>query len=518
MLDNNNQNKFRPIIDCVGTCKTPIGCTCGKKEAKKEVDENEIQEPTQSPSFLKVAIDTKICTCGKNPGGLCGCKTGEGCGCKTGTGVDSCRGCTKKSSHYGTHKLEVYDWLSDMPESYDSFQMVEVQFKNTRKGYFLNSNNLEIYKGDIVAVEATPGHDIGEVTLTGKLVPLQMKKNNYRTLNGEHKRVYRIAKPTDIEKCEAAKKKEHATMLEAREIAEDLGLAMKISDVEYQGDGNKAIFYYIADERVDFRQLIKVYAERFRVKIEMKQIGARQEAGRVGGIGSCGRQLCCSGSISSFVSVSTAAARYQDISLNPQKLAGQCGKLKCCLNYEVDTYLEAQRKLPSRETILDTRDAAFFHFKTDVLSGMMTYSSDKRMAANLVTIDKERVFEVIRMNKQGKKPFKLDEHKEVTVEKESEYKDILEDESITRFDSGGNRNNRNKNKKKVIKPNLNSNSSQNSKEAASVENNNVQRVQNNARPQTEGGQNRDRKHRRNNNNNRRPKPGQRGEKPDATNS
>ena len=535
MLDDKNLDKFKPIVDCLGTCKTPIGCTCGKKEAReaREKEAGEVAKivmdgsvKTESVSFLKVAIDTKICTCGKNPGGLCGCKTGEGCGCSTGKGADACRGCTKKSAHYGTHKLEVYDWLNDMPESYESFQMVEVQFKNTRKGYYLNSNDIELYKGDIVAVEATPGHDIGEVTLTGKLVPLQMKKNNYRTLNGEHKRVYRIAKPTDIEKSEAAKKKEHATMLEAREIAEDLGLAMKISDVEYQGDGNKAIFYYIADERVDFRQLIKVYAERFRVKIEMKQIGARQEAGRVGGIGSCGRQLCCSGSISSFVSVSTAAARYQDISLNPQKLAGQCGKLKCCLNYEVDTYLEAQRKLPSRETVLETKDAAFFHFKTDVLSGMMTYSSDKRMAANLITVDKDRVFDVIRMNKHGKKPFKLDEHKEAPAEKESEYKDILE-ESITRFDSsGGNRNNRNNNKKKkVVKTGAGGPQEQQPKAEARAQNN----QSNNAQPkdgnapavQQEGGQNRDRRNNRprnnnNNNNNRRPKQqgqGPRREKP-----
>lgn len=529
MLEEQNQHNSKPIVDCLGTCKTPIGCTCGKKEKKHTILNSEIrmtQDDTVlgnsdgTASLVKVAIDTKICTCGKNPGGLCGCKTGEGCGCKTGTGVDSCRGCTKKTAHYGTHKLEVYDWLNDMPESYESFQMIEVQFKNTRKGYYLNSNNLELYKGDIVAVEATPGHDIGEITLTGKLVPLQMKKNNYRTLNGEHKRVYRIAKPADIEKSEAAKTKEHATMLEAREIAEDLGLAMKISDVEYQGDGNKAIFYYIADERVDFRQLIKVYAERFRVKIEMKQIGARQEAGRVGGIGSCGRQLCCSGSISSFVSVSTAAARYQDISLNPQKLAGQCGKLKCCLNYEVDTYLEAQRKLPSKETILDTKDASFYHFKTDVLSGMMTYSSDKRMAANLVTIDKDRVFDIIRMNKHGKKPFKLDDHREPVVEKDSEYKDILQDESISRFDSVGSKNNRNKKKKKIVKNG--SNSDERQPEASVLENkvSNAPREVKDANTTSSAGQqeataqSKDKRSNRRNNH-RRPRPGQRREKPDA---
>ncbi|GAB6013087.1 PSP1 domain-containing protein [Viscerimonas tarda] len=343
----------------------------------------------------------------------------------------------------GTHKLEVFDWLSDLPEAQESTQMVEVQFKNTRKGYYLNSNNIELNKGDIVAVEATPGHDIGEVTLTGKLVLLQMKKMNYRPQQVDHKRVYRIAKPSDIEKCNEAKAKEHQTMLRAREIAEELKLAMKISDVEYQGDGNKAIFYYIADERVDFRQLIKVYAEKFHVKIEMKQIGARQEAGRVGGIGPCGRELCCSGSISSFVSVSTSAARFQDISLNPQKLAGQCGKLKCCLNYEVDVYVEAQRQLPSREIILETRDSNYYHFKTDILSGILTYSTDKHFAANLVNIDKDRVFKVIQMNKKGKKPLFLasDDDKQ---EEQAPSNDILAQENINRFDDARKKN-KNKN-------------------------------------------------------------------------
>jgi cell fate regulator YaaT (PSP1 superfamily) len=419
-LDLTPNKKLVPIVDCLGTCKTPIGCTCGKKKPKDDAD-------------------SKVCTCGKNPGGACGCKTGEGCGCgtKTASGEKDCGGCSNKSRcscTKGTHKLEVFDWLCDLPESQQETQMVEVQFKNTRKGYYLNSNNLELFKGDIVAVEATPGHDIGEVTLTGKLVLLQMKKNNYRVQQGEQKRVYRIAKPLDMEKYQEAKALEHKTMIRAREIAEELGLNMKISDVEYQGDGNKAIFYYIADERVDFRQLIKVYAEQFRVKIEMKQIGARQEAGRVGGIGPCGRELCCSSSMSNFVSVSTSAARFQDISLNPQKLAGQCGKLKCCLNYEVDTYVEAQKKLPSKEIVLETKDGSFFHFKTDILSGTMTYSSDKYMAANLVSMPKERVFDIIRMNKNGQRPLKLAVDGEEQVEK-NVSKDILEQENINRFDS-----------------------------------------------------------------------------------
>ena len=251
-------------------------------------------------------------------------------------------------------KLEVYDWLADIPESHNETDLVEVRFKNTRKGYYRNTTHIKLEPGDLVAVEASPGHDIGEVTLTGRLVPLQMKKNNVKP-DVELKRIYRKAKPNDLEKFEEAKAKEHDTMIRARKIAEELHLDMKIGDVEYQGDGNKAIFYYIADERVDFRQLIKVLAEVFRVRIEMKQIGARQEAGRIGGLGPCGRQLCCSGWMTSFVSVATSAARFQDIALNPQKLAGQCAKLKCCLNYEADAYVEAQKRLPSREIPLETK-------------------------------------------------------------------------------------------------------------------------------------------------------------------
>ena len=314
--------------------------------------------------------------------------------------------------------------------------MVEVQFKNTRKGYYINSNNLKLELGDLVAVESTPGHDIGTVTLTGKLVEKQMKKNNFRDdANGGLKRIYRIARAADIEKYEEAKAREHSTMIRSREIAENLGLQMKIGDVEFQGDGNKAIFYYIADDRVDFRQLIRVLASEFRVKIEMKQIGARQEAGLIGGIGPCGREMCCSSWVSSFVSVSTNAARCQDISINPLKLAGQCGKLKCCMNYEVDLYVEAQRNLPSCEIILETKDASHYHFKTDILAGKITYSTDKHKAANLETISKERAFEIIGMNKKGNKPAKLISELQNQTEKEDVYNnDILEDQSITRFD------------------------------------------------------------------------------------
>ena len=318
-----------------------------------------------------------------------------------GSGGLCCKGCSRQDK-----KLNTYDWLADIPGNAEECDMVEVQFKNTRKGYYRNSNKIKLEKGDIVAVEAAPGHDIGVVTLTGRLVPLQMKKANFKT-DAEIKRVYRKAKPVDMEKFNEAKAKEHATMIRARQIALNLNLDMKIGDVEYQGDGNKAIFYYIADERVDFRQLIKVLAEAFRVRIEMKQIGARQEAGRIGGIGPCGRELCCATWMTSFVSVSTSAARFQDISLNPQKLAGQCAKLKCCLNYEVDCYVEAQKRLPSREIELETKDGTFYFFKADILSNQVSYSTDKNFPANLVTISGKRAFEVIAMNKKGMKPDSL---------------------------------------------------------------------------------------------------------------
>ena len=321
--------------------------------------------------------------------------------------------------------------------------MVEVQFKNTRKGYYKNSNRLPLEKGDIVAVEASPGHDIGTVTLTGRLVPLQMKKANIKP-DAEIRRVYRKAKPVDMEKYEEAKSREHNTMIRSRQIAADLGLQMKIGDVEYQGDGNKAIFYYIADERVDFRQLIKVLAEAFRVRIEMKQIGARQEAGRIGGIGPCGRELCCATWMTNFVSVSTSAARYQDISLNPQKLAGQCAKLKCCLNYEVDAYVECQKRLPSKELTLETLNGTYYYFKADILKGTITYSTDKSFLANEATITAKRAFEIINMNRRGEKPEKLED---IFRQDNARPKDLLEQESLTRFDKS--KNSKNKKKKKA---------------------------------------------------------------------
>ena len=340
------------------------------------------------------------------------------------------RGLRAKGCGRDQCQLNVHDYLADLPDNQDASDLVEVQFKNTRKGYYRNDNHLTIQKGDVVAVEASPGHDIGVVTMTGRLVALQMKKA-YMKPGEEIKRIYRIARPVDIEKYEEAKAREHSTMIRSRQAAKDLGLEMKIGDVEYQGDGNKAIFYYIAEGRVDFRELIKVLAELFHVRIEMKQIGVRQEAGRIGGFGPCGRELCCATWIRSFHSVGTAAARFQDVSLNPQKLAGQCAKLKCCMNYEVDQYIEAGRRLPSREITLETMDGEFFFFKADILSNMVTYSSDKRMAANLTTIPAKRALEIIEMNRKGEKPESLEESGKAQPAKPV---DLAAQDDLHRFD------------------------------------------------------------------------------------
>lgn len=390
---------------------------------------------------------------------------------KNGSGCLRCKGCGRQDK-----QLNTYDWLADIPGNAEEQEMVEVQFKNTRKGYFKNSNKLKLEKGDVVAVEASPGHDIGTVTLTGRLVPLQMRKANIKP-DAEIKRIYRKAKPVDMEKYEEAKAKEHDTMIRSRQIAKSLNLDMKIGDVEYQGDGNKAIFYYIADERVDFRQLIKVLAEAFRVRIEMKQIGARQEAGRIGGIGPCGRELCCATWMTNFVSVSTSAARYQDISLNPQKLAGQCAKLKCCLNYEVDVYVESQKRLPSREITLETVDGTFYFFKADILKGTIMYSSDKNFIANAVTITARRAFEILNMNKRGEKPESLME----SVKKNEPQKpvDLVEQESLTRFDK---RKGTNANRKKKRKPEGNGGNNTNTGEGTPNENRRPQQPREN-RPQ-----------------------------------
>ena len=342
-----------------------------------------------------------------------------------------CKGCGKMDA-----PLNTFDWLADVPGNEEYTDIVEVQFKNTHKGYYKNSNNIPLQKGDIVAVEAVPGHDIGVVTMTGRLVLLQLKKTRL-TPESEFKRIYRKARPVDMEKYAEAKAREHDTMIRSRQIAKDLNLDMKIGDVEYQGDGQKAIFYYIADNRVDFRQLIKVLADVFKIKIEMKQIGARQEAGRIGGIGPCGRELCCATFTTNFVSVSTSAARFQDISLNPQKLAGQCAKLKCCLNYEVDAYVEASRGLPNRDIELETQDGTYYFFKCDIMRGEITYSTDKHMPANLVTITGRRAFAIIEMNKRGERPESLQADGEREVKRSV---DLLEQENINRFDNNMQRN------------------------------------------------------------------------------
>ena len=363
---------------------------------------------------------------------------------------DGDRGLCKNAIGRQDKQLNTYDWLADVPGNADSTDLVEVQFKHTRKGYYHNSNNLELKKGDIVAVEANPGHDIGVVTLTGRLVKKQIKKANLKSAD-DIKRIYRIARPVDMDKYREAKAREHDTMIESRQIAKDLGLQMKIGDVEYQGDCNKAIFYYIADERVDFRQLIKVLAETFHVRIEMKQIGARQKTGPIGGTGPCGRELCCATWMKNFISVSTNSARFQDISLNPQKLAGMCAKLKCCLNYEVDDYVEAGRKMPSREIILQTADGDYYLFKTDILAGLITYSTDKNIAANLETISAERARKIIEMNKRGEKPESLHEDGKQRQSAKPNA-DLLANENISRFDKAKKKKKKNKQPKQQQQP------------------------------------------------------------------
>ena len=379
-------------------------------------------------------------------------------------------------------KLHCFDWLADVPGGKAHSDLVEVQFKNTRKGFFRNTIGLDLAIGDMVAVEASPGHDIGQVTLTGQLVALQMKKAGVKQ-GTELKRVFRKAKPGDIDKYNEAKSRENDTM---------------IGDVEYQGDGNKAIFYYIADERVDFRQLIKVLAETFKVRIEMKQIGARQEAGRIGGIGPCGRPLCCASWMTNFVSVGTAAARFQDISLNPQKLAGQCAKLKCCINFEVDTYVESVKRMPSKEIRLETADATYYHFKYDVFKREITYSTDKNIAANLVTIDADRAFEVIALNKRGEKPLSLMREGQEKPQDKKTYNDIL-GQDITRFDK----------KKKKKKPKGHGNGNSGNRQGAQEQ----QQPGKEQQPQKPQGENRRHDRQQRKDRNRRLKP---GDKPDNT--
>lgn len=332
----------------------------------------------------------------------------------------------------GCFKLHETPWLEGYPDNIPT-DIFEVRFKNTRRGFYRNANDLPLRRGDIVAVEASPGHDIGIVSLTGDLVAKQMRRTGFNPFNGEFKKIYRKAKPYDIERWQEAIALEHETMIQARQIAADMGLNMKIGDVEYQGDKIKAIFYYIADERVDFRELIKVFAERFHIRIEMKQIGARQEAGRIGGLGACGRELCCASWIASFTSVTTGAARVQDISLNPQKLAGQCSKLKCCMMYEYDTYVDARKDFPRLREPLQTVDGEYFLVKSDVLGGTMTFSTSKEAMANVVTLSVARVREIVALNRAGKKADRLVPDEAVRPEAE-EPTFRSEEDSITRFD------------------------------------------------------------------------------------
>jgi cell fate regulator YaaT (PSP1 superfamily) len=336
----------------------------------------------------------------------------------------------------GGNKLNTYDWLSDIPEAYQDCDIVEVRFKNTRKGYYKNGNDIKLKKGDVIAVEASPGHDIGIVSLVGSLVRIQLDRNNIPFEGTEFRKIYRKAKPADIDKWNEAITLEFSTMIKSRRLAQDLKLEMKIGDVEYQGDGTKAIFYYIADDRVDFRELIKILADQLKVRIEMKQIGARQEAGRIGGIGSCGRELCCSTWITSFVSVTTNAARYQEVSLNPQKLAGQCGKLKCCLNYELASYLDAQKNFPDTSIPLETEQGMVFHQKTDVFKGLMWYSSRKDMPSEIVCLAVDQVKEIIEKNKRGEKVKKLEsvENSNIAPIIDYQYKNAVDEKILTRFE------------------------------------------------------------------------------------
>jgi cell fate regulator YaaT (PSP1 superfamily) len=333
----------------------------------------------------------------------------------------------------GNNKLDSFNWLSDLPEELNENEITEIRFKNTRKGFYRNVNGLRLEVGDIVAVEASPGHDIGRVSMVGRLVNEQMKKLKVQPSSEDLKKVYRKAKAVDVQKWEEARKLETPTMLRSRKISEELKLNMKIGDVEYQGDKTKAIFYYIADERVDFRQLIKVLADEFKVRIEMRQIGARQEAGRIGGIGSCGRELCCSTHITSFTSVTTTHAKYQELSLNPQKLAGQCSKLKCCLSFEFDCYMDAQKNYPSREIPLELLDRTVWFQKMEVHKGLYWYSTEPNSSVNLTAVTVARVREIQQLNRKGIRPDKLN-ITESSVETASVSADLLKNNSLTRFD------------------------------------------------------------------------------------
>lgn len=356
---------------------------------------------------------------------------------------DNTTGETSISYREGCCKLRDHNYLAGIPDQ--SFKdLFEVRFKNTRKGIYLNASGQNVKLGDMVIVEATTGTDLGIVTLEGPIVGRQMHCKGIDPETAEFKKIYRKAKQSDIEKWQEAIAREQETMIQARRIAAEMGLDMKIGDVEFQGDGSKAIFYYIADARVDFRQLIKVFAEEFRIRIEMKQIGARQEAGLIGGLGICGRELCCAKYITHFKSISTAAARVQDLSLNPQKLAGQCGKLKCCLNYETAVYEDARSRIPRVNEPLEFKDGQAFLRKTDILAEMMYFSYDKSSDANLYPLSASDVMEIIKMNRNGVKPDSLKSEPDVAA---PEFVTAVGEGSITRFDKPkGRKKNRNRNR------------------------------------------------------------------------
>lgn len=365
-----------------------------------------------------------------------------GCGSSSsGSGVP--KGCKSNGACGvgGCGKLSVYDWLADieMPNGQSTYDVVEVRFKNSRKSFFRNMKDIPLQVGDAVVVEASPGHDVGVVSVVGELARIQVRKKAPGFKPHEARKIYRKATKDDLEKWKDARNREQQTMYKSRELASELALDMKISDVEYQGDGSKATFYYTAEDRIDFRQLIKDLADAFKVRIEMKQIGVRQEAARLGGIGSCGRELCCSTWLTDFRSVSTAAARYQQLSLNPQKLAGQCGKLKCCLNYELDSYLDALKTFPSSDVKLHTEKGTAFHVKTDVFKGQMWYMQEERLEdvkkTVLVPLSPEDVKEIIEMNKAGKKPVDLKAYIAEEEVQEPDYTNVVGQDSLNRFDN-----------------------------------------------------------------------------------
>lgn len=358
------------------------------------------------------------------------------CGCKTSgdsshsCGTKSASGCSSVDTCGNSYKLSVFDWLSDVnPSGSKSSEYVEVRFKNERKLYFRNVNNLPLHIGSIIAVESSPGHDIGVVSLSGELVKIQMKKKNVHP--DSIQKVYRLANQKDVETWQDLRNKENAIKVDARKIAYGLNLEMKITDVEYQGDGSKVTFYYTADNRIDFRVLIKEYASTFRTKIDMKQIGFRQESAKVGGIGSCGRELCCSTWLTDFRSVNTNAARYQQLSINPQKLAGQCGKLKCCLNYELDTYLDVLRDFPSSSTVLNTEKGRAFCIKIDVFKKKMWFAYVENSMA-WYDIDIYEVQKMIAINKKGEKSQALEDLK--VVENRMVTSDLIQENSVDRFE------------------------------------------------------------------------------------